>query len=196
MSTHHRLQWASSCLGAVPCPRDKPPISPPTSPWGRRNQNYLDILRLLSLGDKQLSSFDISLRFTHLFWFGDLNYRLDMDIQVRGMLTWCGVVVGVFPPTPVPTSLSPQEILNYISRKELEPLLKVDQLNLEKEKHKVFLRFGEGHGMGLGMGQHSQGCSDPPVSIQARRRSPSPQPTATNAAPGTPMSGTSRSLQG
>lgn len=49
----------------------------------RRNQNYLDILRLLSLGDKQLSSFDISLRFTHLFWLGDLNYRLDMDIQVR-----------------------------------------------------------------------------------------------------------------
>uniref|UniRef100_A0A8B9UFW0 phosphatidylinositol-3,4,5-trisphosphate 5-phosphatase n=1 Tax=Anas zonorhyncha TaxID=75864 RepID=A0A8B9UFW0_9AVES len=82
----------------------------------RRNQNYLDILRLLSLGDKQLSSFDISLRFTHLFWFGDLNYRLDMDIQ---------------------------EILNYISRKEFEPLLKVDQLNLEKEKHKVFLRFAE-----------------------------------------------------
>ncbi|NXL54558.1 SHIP2 phosphatase, partial [Podilymbus podiceps] len=76
----------------------------------RRNQNYLDILRLLSLGDKQLSSFDISLRFTHLFWFGDLNYRLDMDIQ---------------------------EILNYIGRKELEPLLKVDQLNLEKEKHKL-----------------------------------------------------------
>ncbi|XP_074872922.1 phosphatidylinositol 3,4,5-trisphosphate 5-phosphatase 2 isoform X2 [Carettochelys insculpta] len=82
----------------------------------RRNQNYLDILRLLSLGDKQLSSFDISLRFTHLFWFGDLNYRLDMDIQ---------------------------EILNYISRREFEPLLRVDQLNLEKEKHKVFLRFGE-----------------------------------------------------
>lgn len=53
------------------------------SPPCRRNQNYLDILRLLSLGDKQLSSFDISLRFTHLFWLGDLNYRLDMDIQVR-----------------------------------------------------------------------------------------------------------------
>ncbi|XP_042761485.1 phosphatidylinositol 3,4,5-trisphosphate 5-phosphatase 2 isoform X1 [Panthera leo] len=82
----------------------------------RRNQNYLDILRLLSLGDRQLSAFDISLRFTHLFWFGDLNYRLDMDIQ---------------------------EILNYISRKEFEPLLRVDQLNLEREKHKVFLRFSE-----------------------------------------------------
>ncbi|XP_053564761.1 phosphatidylinositol 3,4,5-trisphosphate 5-phosphatase 2 [Bombina bombina] len=82
----------------------------------RRNQNYLDILRLLSLGDKQLNSFDISLRFTHLFWFGDLNYRLDMDVQ---------------------------EILNYISRKEFDPLLKVDQLNLEKEKNKIFLRFSE-----------------------------------------------------
>lgn len=82
----------------------------------RRNQNYLDILRLLSLGDRQLSAFDMSLRFTHLFWFGDLNYRLDMDIQ---------------------------EILNYISRKEFEPLLRVDQLNLEREKHKVFLRFSE-----------------------------------------------------
>nr|XP_046188201.1 phosphatidylinositol 3,4,5-trisphosphate 5-phosphatase 2A-like [Oncorhynchus gorbuscha] len=83
---------------------------------GRRNQNYLDILRLLSLGDKQLSSFDISLRFTHLFWLGDLNYRLDMDIQ---------------------------EILNYINRKEFDPLLKVDQLNQEREKNKVFLRFAE-----------------------------------------------------
>ncbi|NXJ57879.1 SHIP2 phosphatase, partial [Spizaetus tyrannus] len=53
----------------------------------RRNQNYLDILRLLSLGDKQLSSFDISLRFTHLFWFGDLNYRLDMDICTDDIVT-------------------------------------------------------------------------------------------------------------
>lgn len=49
----------------------------------RRNQNFGDILRLLSLGDKQLGPFDISLRFTHLFWCGDLNYRLDLDVQVR-----------------------------------------------------------------------------------------------------------------
>lgn len=38
---------------------------------------------------------------------------------------------------------APQEILNYISRREFEPLLRVDQLNLEREKHKVFLRFSE-----------------------------------------------------
>lgn len=56
-----------------------------------------------------------------------------------------GVSVGgcPLPPRCVPAPSVPQEILNYISRKELEPLLKVDQLNLEKEKHKVFLRFGE-----------------------------------------------------
>lgn len=52
----------------------------------------------------------------------------------------------------MPTLLSLQEILNYISRKELEPLLKVDQLNLEKEKHKVFLRFGEDWGAPGGSG--------------------------------------------
>lgn len=123
-------------------------IPHPCVPCFRRNQNYLDILRLLSLGDKQLSSFDISLRFTHLFWFGDLNYRLDMDIQVWERAWGCQGL----PPSPVPAPLSPQEILNYISRKELEPLLKVDQLNLEKEKHKVFLRFGEDWGAPGGSG--------------------------------------------
>ncbi|XP_067853325.1 phosphatidylinositol 3,4,5-trisphosphate 5-phosphatase 2-like isoform X1 [Heptranchias perlo] len=82
----------------------------------RRNQNYLDILRLSSLGDKQLSSFDIALRFTHIFWFGDLNYRLDMDVQ---------------------------DILSHINKKEFEPMLSVDQLNLEQEKRKVFLKFYE-----------------------------------------------------
>uniref|UniRef100_UPI00358E0386 phosphatidylinositol 3,4,5-trisphosphate 5-phosphatase 2-like n=1 Tax=Myxine glutinosa TaxID=7769 RepID=UPI00358E0386 len=80
----------------------------------RRNQNYLDILRFLSLGDKRLNSFDITSRFTHLFWFGDLNYRLDMDVQ---------------------------EIIAHVSKKEFEPLLKVDQLNLEREKNKMKRRL-------------------------------------------------------
>ncbi|XP_067405838.1 phosphatidylinositol 3,4,5-trisphosphate 5-phosphatase 2-like [Emydura macquarii macquarii] len=83
----------------------------------RRNQNYSDILRSLVLGDKRLSSFDLTLRFTHLFWFGDLNYRLDMDVL---------------------------DILAHVNKKEFEPLLSVDQLSLEREKNKVFLRFSEG----------------------------------------------------
>ncbi|XP_061862442.1 phosphatidylinositol 3,4,5-trisphosphate 5-phosphatase 2 isoform X2 [Colius striatus] len=83
----------------------------------RRNQNYSDILRSLVLGDKRLGAFDLTLRFTHLFWFGDLNYRLDMDVQ---------------------------DILAHLTKKEFEALLAVDQLNLEREKNKVFLRFSEG----------------------------------------------------
>ncbi|NWX13817.1 SHIP2 phosphatase, partial [Aegotheles bennettii] len=83
----------------------------------RRNQNYSDILRSLALGDKRLSAFDLTLRFTHLFWFGDLNYRLDMDVQ---------------------------DILAHLTKKEFEALLAVDQLSLEREKNKVFLRFSEG----------------------------------------------------
>ncbi|NXG71299.1 SHIP2 phosphatase, partial [Baryphthengus martii] len=83
----------------------------------RRNQNYSDIVRSLVLGDKRLGAFDLTLRFTHLFWFGDLNYRLDMDVQ---------------------------DILAHLTKKEFEALLVVDQLNLEREKNKVFLRFREG----------------------------------------------------
>ncbi|XP_031360615.2 phosphatidylinositol 3,4,5-trisphosphate 5-phosphatase 2A [Lonchura striata] len=83
----------------------------------RRNQNYGDILHSLALGDKRLGGFDLTLRFTHLFWFGDLNYRLDMDVQ---------------------------DILSHIVKKEFQALLAVDQLSLEREKNKVFLRFSEG----------------------------------------------------
>uniref|UniRef100_A0A3Q1IVN3 phosphatidylinositol-3,4,5-trisphosphate 5-phosphatase n=1 Tax=Anabas testudineus TaxID=64144 RepID=A0A3Q1IVN3_ANATE len=78
----------------------------------RRNQNFVDILRLLSLGDKHLSVFDISLRFTHLFWCGDLNYRLDLDVQ---------------------------DILKHVSKREFEELMCADQLTRERHKRKAFL---------------------------------------------------------
>lgn len=48
----------------------------------RRNQNYTNILRFLNLGDKKLNPFDITHRFTHLFWLGDLNYRVDFPPTV------------------------------------------------------------------------------------------------------------------
>ncbi|XP_029367782.1 inositol polyphosphate phosphatase-like 1b isoform X1 [Echeneis naucrates] len=82
----------------------------------RRNQNFVDILRLLSLGDKQLGAFDISLRFTHLFWCGDLNYRLDLDVQ---------------------------DILKHVSKREFEELMCADQLTRERHKRKAFLNFME-----------------------------------------------------
>ncbi|XP_037635817.1 inositol polyphosphate phosphatase-like 1b isoform X1 [Sebastes umbrosus] len=82
----------------------------------RRNQNFVDILRLLSLGDKQLGAFDISLRFAHLFWCGDLNYRLDLDVQ---------------------------DILKHVSKREFEELMCADQLTRERHKRKSFLNFKE-----------------------------------------------------
>ncbi|XP_059201429.1 inositol polyphosphate phosphatase-like 1b [Centropristis striata] len=82
----------------------------------RRNQNFVDILRLLSLGEKQLGAFDISLRFTHLFWCGDLNYRLDLDVQ---------------------------DILKHVSKREFEELMCADQLTRERHKRKSFLNFKE-----------------------------------------------------
>lgn len=81
----------------------------------RRNQNFVDILRLLSLGDK-IGPFDISLRFTHLFWCGDLNYRLDLDVQ---------------------------DILKHVSKREFEELMCADQLTRERHKRKSFLNFKE-----------------------------------------------------
>ncbi|XP_076877274.1 inositol polyphosphate phosphatase-like 1b isoform X2 [Brachyhypopomus gauderio] len=82
----------------------------------RRNQNFQDILRLLSLGDRQISAFDLSLRFTHLFWCGDLNYRLDLAVQ---------------------------DILKHVSRREFEELMCADQLTRERHKRKAFFTFHE-----------------------------------------------------
>ncbi|KAK2838760.1 hypothetical protein Q7C36_013574 [Tachysurus vachellii] len=82
----------------------------------RRNQNFQDILRLLSLGDRQLAAFDISLRFNHLFWCGDLNYRLDLDVE---------------------------DILKHVSKREFDELMYADQLTRERHKRKAFFNFKE-----------------------------------------------------
>uniref|UniRef100_A0A4X2M796 phosphatidylinositol-3,4,5-trisphosphate 5-phosphatase n=1 Tax=Vombatus ursinus TaxID=29139 RepID=A0A4X2M796_VOMUR len=60
----------------------------------RRNQNYMSILRFLALGDKKLSPFNITHRFTHLFWLGDLNYRLELPPSMKYNLpSWCDRVL-------------------------------------------------------------------------------------------------------
>ena len=43
----------------------------------RRNQNFRDIVKGLGLGPKNLGMFDSSNQFHHMFFFGDLNYRLE-----------------------------------------------------------------------------------------------------------------------
>lgn len=99
-------------------------------------------MRLLSLGDKQLSAFDISLRFTHLFWCGDLNYRLDLDVEVHPCLSVC------LDPAPHSSNSETlccplQEILRHVTKREFEELMCADQLTRERDKRKAFLHFSE-----------------------------------------------------
>ncbi|XP_031224178.1 phosphatidylinositol 3,4,5-trisphosphate 5-phosphatase 1 isoform X2 [Mastomys coucha] len=85
----------------------------------RRNQNYMNILRFLALGDKKLSPFNITHRFTHLFWLGDLNYRVELP-------TW-----------------EAEAIIQKIKQQQYSDLLAHDQLLLERKDQKVFLHFEE-----------------------------------------------------
>uniref|UniRef100_A0AAQ5Y0L2 phosphatidylinositol-3,4,5-trisphosphate 5-phosphatase n=1 Tax=Amphiprion ocellaris TaxID=80972 RepID=A0AAQ5Y0L2_AMPOC len=85
----------------------------------RRNQNYINILRFLNLGDKKLNPFDITHQFTHLFWLGDLNYRVE------------------FPSTEA------EYIVTKIKQQQYQELLSKDQLSMEKNEDKVFLHFDE-----------------------------------------------------
>ncbi|XP_032713406.1 phosphatidylinositol 3,4,5-trisphosphate 5-phosphatase 1 isoform X1 [Lontra canadensis] len=85
----------------------------------RRNQNYMSILRFLALGDKKLSPFNITHRFTHLFWLGDLNYRVELP-------TW-----------------EAEAIVQKIKQQQYADLLSHDQLLMERKEQKVFLHFEE-----------------------------------------------------
>ncbi|XP_008836329.1 phosphatidylinositol 3,4,5-trisphosphate 5-phosphatase 1 [Nannospalax galili] len=85
----------------------------------RRNQNYMNILRFLALGDKKLSPFNITHRFTHLFWLGDLNYRVELP-------AW-----------------EAEAIIQKIKQQQYVDLLAHDQLLMERKEQKVFLHFEE-----------------------------------------------------
>lgn len=85
----------------------------------RRNQNYISILRFLNLGEKKLTPFDITNQFTHLFWLGDLNYRVEMQ------------------------STEAEYMVTKIKQQQYQELLSKDQLNMERSEGKVFLHFDE-----------------------------------------------------
>ncbi|KAM6178423.1 phosphatidylinositol 3,4,5-trisphosphate 5-phosphatase 1 [Rhynchocyon petersi] len=85
----------------------------------RRNQNYMSILRFLALGDKKLSPFNITHRFTHLFWLGDLNYRVELPVSEADF------------------------IIQKIKQQQYADLLAHDQLLMERKEQKVFLHFDE-----------------------------------------------------
>ncbi|KAK6195098.1 hypothetical protein SNE40_000592 [Patella caerulea] len=82
----------------------------------RRNQNFRDILKGLNLGPKNMDSFDITHKFHHVFFFGDLNYRVSDKIDV---------------------------ILKKAENRDIAYLLEKDQLRKVQFDKKAFYTFNE-----------------------------------------------------
>lgn len=86
-------------------------------PLSRRNQNYHDILKGMSnLKQKKLSQFHLTNQFSHLFFFGDLNYRVDLGAP---------------------------EIVDFAKNFDHFSIYQEDQLRKEREKRTVLVGFGE-----------------------------------------------------
>ena len=83
----------------------------------RRNQNYHDILKGMStLKSKKLSQFDLTDQFQHMFFFGDLNYRIE---------------------------LSGPDIVEMVKNVDYYAIYSADQLKEEMDKKRVFVGFGK-----------------------------------------------------
>lgn len=82
----------------------------------RRNQNYYDILKGLNLGSKGLGVFDLTNQFHHVYFLGDLNYRVEWNVQ---------------------------DILQHINKKDYSTLLKYDQLLQQQNEDEVLVGFSE-----------------------------------------------------
>lgn len=78
-----------------------------------RNADYHKILKGLRLGLKDI---DIVHQFDHVFWSGDLNYRLEFQRD---------------------------KVMNMIARKAFESLFQFDQLRLEMKEGTVFQGFAD-----------------------------------------------------
>ncbi len=83
--------------------------------WAKRNANFCDIVARLNLGQKRLSRIDASNQFHHLFWFGDLNYRIN---------------------------LPPENTIAAIKSQEFSQLVLSDQLISQRERGCAFYGFG------------------------------------------------------
>ena len=69
-----------------------------------------------TLKHKRLSQFDLTNQFHHLFFFGDLNYRVDLGAT---------------------------EIVEFAKQCKHYSIYQEDQLRKDKQKKKIFVGFGE-----------------------------------------------------
>ncbi|KAK7090622.1 phosphatidylinositol 3,4,5-trisphosphate 5-phosphatase 2-like isoform X2 [Littorina saxatilis] len=82
----------------------------------RRHANFRDILKGLSLGPKNLEAYDVTHKFHHVFFFGDLNYRVEDSIQ---------------------------NVLMKAEQRDLRYLIDRDQLRRAQSEKKSFFAFNE-----------------------------------------------------
>nr|KAG5696718.1 hypothetical protein BaRGS_028838 [Batillaria attramentaria] len=82
----------------------------------RRHANFRDILKGLSLGGKNLECYDVTHRFHHVFFFGDLNYRVADSIET---------------------------VLSKTEARDLKYLLERDQLHKAQSDKRAFVCFNE-----------------------------------------------------
>lgn len=89
---------------------------------------------MATLKHKHLSQFDLTHQFNHLFFFGDLNYRVNLDPEVSRLCItsvnslWGGLT---------------QEIISHAKNSNVSAIYFGDQLRGEMEKKRVFVGFGE-----------------------------------------------------
>ncbi|EDQ87577.1 uncharacterized protein MONBRDRAFT_27082 [Monosiga brevicollis MX1] len=83
----------------------------------KRNTNALDIFSKLQLGQKHLSGFDILNQFHHVFFFGDLNYRINLPVNM---------------------------VIDDAKRQQYTRLCQYDQLLMQRGSQKMFFGFEEG----------------------------------------------------
>eukprot|EP00730_Choanoeca_flexa_P018685 TRINITY_DN9098_c0_g1_i1.p1 TRINITY_DN9098_c0_g1~~TRINITY_DN9098_c0_g1_i1.p1 ORF type:complete len:993 (+),score=276.06 TRINITY_DN9098_c0_g1_i1:193-3171(+) len=84
----------------------------------KRNNNTIDILSKLQLGQKRMAGIDVAAQFHHLFWFGDLNYRINLDLDSVER--------------------------DALARTNYSRLLQKDQLTLQRAGQRIYFGFEEG----------------------------------------------------
>jgi len=99
-----------------------------------RNNDVIEILKGIHMFDKRL---DLTAQCDHLFWFGDMNYRIDLDYQA-------GVKPIKFKTDSEEHISNFLKVTTLITEKKFDALMEKDQLRLEMKRGAIFSNFSEG----------------------------------------------------
>ena len=106
----------------------------------QRNENCQEILRETEhkLGTKRL---DLGSQFDHIFWMGDLNYRVDLNAAAITQAAKLGV--KDLPKPYADHDRHHREVLKLVDKEEWEELYNADQLQTSRAAGDAFFGFKE-----------------------------------------------------